>query len=865
MKKRTIARQNKIMRMKHLLIWLLLFVCLSANAQQMIRGHVTDERTGEAVPSVTVQYKGHGIGVVADIDGHYAITRHHGWVLTFSAVGFVPTTVMVNANVKGVCNVTMKADNKLLKEVTVKTKRSRYRRKDNPAVAMMRKVIAAKKRSDLSNYDYYQYKKYQKLTLALNNITQERMENPRNKKMRWLMNQIETSPYNGKMVLPFSLDETVSQKIYRKDPRSEKTIILGTRSEGINHIVQTGDVVNEVLKDVFTDIDIYDDQIRFLQYHFTSPIGDGAISFYRYYIIDTLYVDRDKCFHLHFLPNNAQDFGFRGDLYIMADSSWLVKRCEMTIPRKSDVNFVDNMQVVQEFSRLSNGEWVLTTDDMFTELRYLDFMESFTMTRNTRLTDFSFDEIPAHKFKGKAAEVTLSGAKSRSDDFWDVARQVSLTRSEANMEQFVRDLEQIKGYKYILTGIKILTESFIETGTKKHPSKVDIGPVNTFITSNFIDGLRTRLSAQTTANLDSNLFLKGYVARGWGSHKTYYKGDVTWSFNKKEYLPLEFPIRTLTVSSTYDVMSPSDKFLQSDKDNVFTSLKWADTKKMMFYNRQSITAQREEVWGLRTTVSLKAEENEAAGDLHFIPLSESLTDPMASHKIRTTELRAELRFAPGETFVKNKKNRLNINLDAPIITLSHTLGIKNFLGGEYAYNYTELSVFKRFWLSSWGKFDVHAKGGIQWDKVPFPLLIMPETNLSYLVQNNTFEAINNMEFPTDRFASLYVNWDMNGKIFNRIPLLRELKWRELVSVRCLWGGLSDKNNPLLPENAGDPQLMYFPEGCYVIDPHHPYWEISLGVHNIFKFFQVEYVRRMNYNYLPTAHKNGVRFRIRLSF
>ena len=238
--------------------------------------------------------------------------------------------------------------------------------------------------------------------------------------------------------------------------------------------MQTGDVVNEVIKDVFTDIDIYDNQIRFLQYQFTSPIGDGAISFYRYYIEDTLYVGRDKCYHLHFLPNNSQDFGFRGDLYIMADSSWLVKRCDMTIPRKSDVNFVDNMQVTQEFSRLPNGEWVLTTDDMFTELRYLDFMDSFTMTRNTRLTDFSFSEIPDRLFKGKASEVKTPGAQSRSESFWEQNRKVRLTRSEANMEQFVSDLEKIKGYKYILAGIKILTESFIETGTKNHPSKVDM-------------------------------------------------------------------------------------------------------------------------------------------------------------------------------------------------------------------------------------------------------------------------------------------------------------------------------------------------------------------------------------------------------
>ncbi len=851
------------MRIKVACIVLLLMGLLPLRAQQMVCGRVTDAATGEPVPSVSVQYKGHHIGVAADIEGNYAIARHQGRELTFSAVGYVPTTVMVNANVKGTLNIKMNADNTLLKEVTVNTRRGRYRRKNNPAVEMMRKVIAAKKRTDLNNHDYYQYRKYQKLTTALN-ITQDRMEDPKYKKMQWLVDQVETNPYNGKMVLPFSIDETMSRRIHRKMPHTERTIIEGYQSTGVNHVVQTGDIVNTLLKEVFTDIDIYDDQIRFLQYPFTSPIGQGAISFYRYYIEDTLYVDRDKCFHLHFLPNNPQDFGFRGDLYILADSSWLVKRCEMAIPRKSDVNFVDNMQMIQEFGRLPNGEWVLTTDDMFTELRYLDFMETFAVTRNTRLTDFSFDEIPAKQFKGKAEEVREPGALSRSDEYWIQNRQVGLSRSEGNMEHFVDDLANIKGYKYIILGLQLLAESYLETGTKKCPSKIDIGPVNTFISSNFIDGLRTRLSAQTTANLNSNLFLKGYVARGWRSHKTYYRGDVTWSFNKKEYLPQEYPTRTLTFSSTYDVMSPSDKFVTTDKDNVFTSFKWADAQKMMFYNRQSINFEWEEQGGFRTAFMLKTEENEAAGDLYFVPLSEPL-DPANTRKIRTTEIRATLRYAPGEAFITTKKQRFPMNHDTPIFTLSHTLGVKGLLGADYAYNYTEAYVYKRFWLSSWGRIDILAKGGIQWNRVPFPLLVMPETNLSYLVQNTTFEAINNMEFPTDRFVSAFVGWDMNGKIFNRIPLLKKLQWREWVAVRCLWGELSDKNNPLLAENAANKLLMYFPEGCYVIDPDRPYWELSLGVHNIFKLLHVEYVRRLNYNELPTAHKHGVRFRFKLSF
>ena len=865
----------------------MLLLTLGALAQHTISGQIVDAKTGEPIPFASAQYLGHGVGVASDLDGNFTIARHNGWQLTFTSVGYVSHTVQINSGIKNVIKIALKTDNKMLKEVTIKTKRGRYSRKNNPAVEMMRKVIAAKKQTDLDNRDYYQYNKYQKITLALNDFKPEVLDSPKYKKKQWLIDQIEACPYNNKLILPISVDETVSQKIYRKKPHDEKTIIKGINTQGINDLFQTGDILNTIMKDVFTDVNIYDDQIRLLQYPFTSPIGKDAIGFYRYYIEDTLMVDKDLCYHLHFLPNNQQDFGFRGDLYILADSSWQVKRCEMTIPKKSDVNFVENMQVVQEFTQLPDGDWVLSVDDMFTELKLANFLQKFAVIRNTRINDYAFDELPKQLFKGTKKEVKDVNAMMRSDEFWNQYRQVELTKAESQMDQFVNGMQNVKGFKWVLFGLKALVENFVETGTKKHPSKVDIGPINTMITKNIIDGIRTRISAQSTANLDSNLFFRGYVARGWDSKKWYYKGDVIWSFNKKEYLPREFPQRTLTFSSTYDVMSPSDKFMHTDKDNVFTAFKWSKVDKMMFYNRQSVTFEREEDWGFRTTLSMKLEENEAAGSLYFIPMSMSSDRslwtnwshpnlppvegfstgvlPVQSQKIRTTELRAELRFAPGETFINTKQRRLPINLDAPVFTVSHTLGLKDVLGGQYSYNYTEGSIYKRFWLKSWGKMDFNVKGGIQWEKVPFPLLIMPETNLSYIVQDYTFEAINNMEFPTDRFVSGQVNWDLNGKILNRIPLLRKLKWREWIGFRVLWGELSDKNNPYKDHNIGNPILMYFPEGSYVIDPKRPYMELSLGLHNIFKIIHVEYIRRLNYNELPTAHKHGVRFMVRATF
>ena len=834
-----------------------------------LRGYIIDEATGDSIPYASAIYRGHNVAVASNINGQFTIARHEGWVLTFSAVGYISKSITITSSTKQNFNVKLKPDTKALKEVVVKTKRRRYSRKNNPAVELMKKVVEAKKRTDLDNRDYYQYNKYQKLTLALNDITPEKLEDPKMKKKPWLKDQVEKCEYNGKLILPISVDETVTQKIYRKHPHSEKNIVKGQNSTGVNDLFQTGDILNTVLKDVFSDVNIYDDQIRLLQYPFTSPIGKDAVAFYRFYIMDTLYVERDKCIHLHFLPNNQQDFGFRGDIYILADSSYQVKRCELTIPKKSDVNFVENMKIVQEFTQLPDSTWVLSVDDMLAELKLASFIKEAAVIRTTRLTDYAFDPLPKQLFKGKAKDVKEADAMMRDEAFWNKYRQVSLTKSESKMDAFVNNLAQIKGFKYIIFGLKALIENFVETG---NPSKVDIGPINTMLTSNPVDGLRTRISAQTTAKLNPHWFASGYFARGWKSEKNYYKADLTYSFNKKEYLPREFPKRTLTLSSTYDIMAPSDKFMKTDKDNVFTSFKWSKVNKMMFYNRQEIKYEREEDWGFKTTLGFKAEENEGALGLNFTPLSQYsqkytdgnvLLEPN-SNKFRTSEFHAEFRFAPGETYINTKQRRLKINLDAPVFTLGHTVGVKGFLGGDYRYNYTEANIYKRFWMKSWGKIDCYLKGGIQWNQVPYPLLIMPETNLSYIIQDETFELIDNMEFLNDRFASLYISWDFNGKIFNRIPLLKKLKWREYIGFRCLWGGLSDKNNPFLEQNAQSDILMLFPEGCHVMDSKKPYYELSVGIHNIFKLIHVEYVRRLNYHYENT-HKDGIRFMVRMTF
>ena len=843
----------------YMMVVLLVALTQQMMAQQKISGRVIDV-DGFAVPYASVQYRGHKIAVSSDGEGRFSIEKHEGWMLTVSALSYKTQTVKVDANTNFL-EIKLKDDSRRLSEVVVRSKRGKYKRKDNPAVELMRRVIAAKKKTDLANHPYYRYDKYQKITLSLNDLSKEQLEGKFFSKRQYLLDQVEKSPYNGKLTLPVSVDETVSQHIYRKDPKSEKDIIKGQQTNGIGQVIQTGEILSTTMKDVFTDVDIYDDYVRLLQYPFPSPIGRTAISFYHYYIEDTVYVERDLCYHLQFIPANSQDFGFRGELYVTADSTLHVKKCNLYMPHNSDVNWVKDMKIEQEFTRLDNGEWVLSKDDMVAEMHASKVLQDLLVVRNTRLTDYSFDELPKVLFKGKAKVRHDIDAMNRDEAYWNKYRQVDLTKSESSMDSFIHRMENSKGFKWIILGVKALMENYVEIGSgpggKK--SKFDLGPINTYLSKNYVDGIRLRLAGRTMAALNPHFFWNGYAAYGTKSNDWYTGHVFTYSLNKKKNSPFEFPMRNITFEVSRDIMSPSDDNLEHNKDNIFMTFRAATQDEMFLYHRQRLAFTYETDWGLRFNTGIRWQSNRTAGNLHYFTL-----DGNEVKKIRMTDINVGINYNPGVTYVNTKQQRLPINLDSPEIGISHTMGFKGFMGGQYHSNITKVSIYKRQWLGSFGYLDFHAVGQAQWNKVPFPMLILPPVNLSYFESEASVSLMRDWEFLNDRQVFASLSWDMNGKLLNRIPLIKKLKWREYFAVKGVWGNLTDKNNPYLEKNQGDTELFKFPSKSHVMN-NTPYWECVAGVHNIFKFFAVEYVRRLTYLNNEDISKWGIRFGFMMTF
>ena len=839
-------------------LFILMSVCALVSKAQFY-GTVIDASTGEPIEYAAAKYTGTSVGQSTDLDGKFMVPIYDNYnKLEITCLGYKPVVVTVNKAQKEIhSTIKLYPDDFLLSEVVVKKSKIHYKRKNNPAVDLMRKVIANKKLSDIREKDFYHFDKYEKHTFSYNDVEKSSIA--------------EVCPETGKLIIPIMVDETTSEENYRKDPKATKTIINAKRSDGFQNMLSSGDMLTTFVKDIFTDVDIYKDNVRVLQHPFISPISTSeAIGFYHYYIEDTLQVDGEQCIDVVFLPNNTQDFGFSGHLYITDDKLNQVKRAVINIPNNSGVNYVDNLLVIQDFMTLPTGERVLKTDDMIVEISGFYGALNMACQRYTSYSNYNFDPITDKKaFRSTLTDYVKPDAEFKDSTYWASIRPIKLTETENNLG---RSVDKINGdlggfWKFVL---KAVVENSVELTPR--PNKIDFIPLNSIVSHNDIDGWRYQIPLQTTGNLSPHLFFRGYAAYGTKDEKMKYKIETEYSFNKKKYMAHEFPRRSISLSYMYDDMSPVDKYTGTTKDNVYSSFKASKVDQMMYVNDWKLKYQYETNNFITYSVALDNSKLTPAGKLIY----QRNVDESLVPYIKTTDMKLGFRYAPRETFINSKQQRLSINNDAPVFTLEHTVGFDGPLGGQYKYNMTEVSIFKKFWMpAALGYIETYIKGGYQWNKVPFPMLFTPQSNLSYFVQFDSwsFNMLRNMEFLNDKYATLFINWNFDGKILNRVPLLRKLKLREYVGFKMMYAGLSDKNNPFV--STDDNYLFRFPtrDGAptsFVIGDK-PYMELSVGISNIFKVLTVQYVRRLNYNDMPDIpggdklKKNGIRFAVEIKF
>jgi len=450
----------------------------------------------------------------------------------------------------------------------------------------------------------------------------------------------------------------------------------------------------------------------------------------------------------------------------------------------------------------------------------------------------------------------------------EVGDSISYERLLSEIEQLLSEIEAYERGENLTFWDNLTLETqkmwdnpnvdFLYIPIKRTNSPFDLGPINSIISGNKLEGLRLRVGGMTTAHLNKHWFVNGFAAYGFRDEKWKYRTELTYSFTPKKEHPLEFPIHSLRVLYEYDINKLGQRYLYANQDDVILSIKRSNDERTTYLRKAEMAYKQEFHSGFSYDISVRNTTEYATRLVHF-QQKKSDESVIFLENYTMSEAEVKLRYAPNEKFLQTRNNRFSTNLDSPIFTLSHSIGQKGFLGADYTRNFTEIGFRKHFWISNFGYADVILKAGKVWDKVPFPLLIIPNANLSYIIQPETYTLMNAMEFLNDQYASWDVTHHFNGYMFSRTPLLKKLKWREVVSFRGLYGGLSDKNNPDISSG-----LFLFPERSYQMT-HIPYMELGVGLENILKILRVDYVWRLTYRDHPNIDRQGVRIRLQATF
>ena len=829
-------------------------------------GIVKDSITGEPLPFVSVYFDGSTIGAMTDDNGTFTLQNNQGYTkLAAASLGYDTKFIDLKPGKKNDnLEVLLKPTAFEISEVVVKPKREKYTRKDNPAVELIKKVIAHKNDNRIEAKPEYQTEVYEKLSLSLDNFNPNLDKNKFLKKFKFIKNYLDTSEFNGKPILTVSVRENLSDFYYRKSPKAEKTIVRAKRMQGIDKTLDDGGGITSNLEEIFKSINIFDNNIPILLNRFVSPLSSTlATTYYHYYIMDTLDVGGDKCVDLAFVPANSESYGFTGRLYITLDGNYAVKKVLLNTPANINLNWVDKLRIEQEFKQMSDSTWVLDQENTFVNFYVVKGTQQLYAHQLRNYDNYNFNVQNADSVFGLLGALhVLPEATAQPDTFWTHNRPIPLKEKEDALKDLLGQLRKVPAFNAIIKTAEILITGYIPTANDKKVTKFDFGPMNTTFSANHLEGFRMRVGGMTTANLNPYWFASGYLAYGTNDRKIKYNLKLTHSFTKKEYHEGENPVNNLSFIQEYDVYTPGQDFLFTSKDNIFVAWKVGEPVTKMQYIRKSVL-QYEKEWlnGLTWKSWIMNQNNEAAGTLQYIKRDES-GNLYHIKDFTTSEIGTQLRFAPGERAYNGRSGKesvFNLSKDAPVFKLSHQLGIKGVLGGDYNYNHTEISAEKRIWLSSFGHIDAQVKAGKVWDKVPFPLLILPNTNQSVTIQPEAFHMMNALEFVTDQYVSFNATYYLKGWILNRIPGIKWLRLREVLSFNMIYGGLTDKNNPTLT-----PGLFLLPDGTQPLGST-PYMECSVGVENIFKILRIDYYRRLTYLDHPDIKKGGIRIALRFTF
>jgi hypothetical protein len=850
---------NNAVLLGSLLLFGLFFGNSPVNGQQktkiVIKGKIIDATTNEPIPFANILLVGKQQGATSNIDGEFSLSSNDNITqILVSYVGYKQEYLDIKAGRPQFLEIKLFPESKKIEEVKIKFFRRKYKNKDNLAVELIQNVIDNKSKNRFTDLSYLQYEKYEKSEFGVSNVDEKFKKRWLLRKFQFIFKNLDTTKISGQEVLPVYLKESVSDYYYRKNPENDKTIRKGNKKVSFDGIVDD-EGISDYIDYLNQDIDIYNNDITLVTRKFLGPLASASPMFYKFYIADTLEVDGQNCIKVFFSPRNKTDLLFQGYLFITADSAYAVKKVDMSVNSNINLNWVRNIKVKQEYSKFGNNDKYLLSSCSTT-------ME-FGITKKKGIGVFGHHSISYRKYKinepfndsifSVNTWKTAADSIQLSETEMEALRHNPLTTIESGIYTAMDSVKKVPMFKHIVGVVNVVSSGYGDLGY------FEIGPITTFYSYNPVEGSRLRFGGRTTDLLSKKINFDTYIAYGFTDKKIKYFGALTYSLSSRSCF--EFPLKTVKVSYQNETKIPGQELQFVQEDNFLLSVKRGINDKILYNKSLQIEHVNEFRNHFSYTLGYEYTRQAAGGNLFF-----NTVDYLAhtnSHTLHISELSLTLRYAPYEAFYNGKKYRRPIFNKYPVFQLQYTLGNKQ-IGNDFNYHRLNFRVFKRVYFSVLGYSNVTAEACKIFGQVPFPLLFIHRANQTYSFQLDSYNLMNFLEFASDQYVSVFIDHDFNGFFFNKIPLIKKLKLREVASFKILYGGISESNRDYnsglykFPVNADGVPLTYSLE-------KKPYVEVSLGVANIFKIFRLDLVKRLTYMDNPNTSGIGLRMRFKVYF
>lgn len=844
---------NVLSRRYTLLLGMLLFCHALCGQSVIVTGTVTDSLTHEPLSQVTIYGQSGSSLAMTGLGGQFSVTLKNKVQLSFIYLGYKIKSITIAPHQDTTVAVSLAHISEQLDDVVVSSgKRHKYTNKNNPAVELIRQVIAHKPENTIGAYTTAQYEKYAKLSFFVDRFPKWISKQKLLKNYAFVLKDKDTLTLPGKDLLPVYLEETVSQNHYRKKPSASSSKVIAEKSVDFGKFVDTRGL-SALFNRLFEDINIYDNNIVVFTKQFVSPIAEAGPVWYKYYIEDTVTEEGLKFIRLHFVPRNNADLLFNGEMYISMDGRYAVKGIQFRTDDNINLGVVRSFSVTQDFTMDMAGHYYLNFSDVMSDFGLYKKTTGLIGRRTVNISRFESGMPLEDSVFKQNDDILLRNPRPQPDSFWSIHRTVPLQNGEQQIYGKMDSLSHMKSFQHATDWFNTFTSGYKTFG------KWQVGPINSFIDYNPVEGFKPRVGGRTTPELNKNIYLNGYAAYGFRDHLVKYMGRVTYALNHKSIY--SYPVHSIAVSKTFDTNIPG-----TPDDNEQGNILFANnnaTFNRYFYNhifRVDYLKEFDNHWAI--SAGLKTKTQHTGGDLYFIRADAyAMAADSIVNNLKTTELSLQVRWAPHEQFYQNGARRSRIPNKYPVFTFRYTRGLDGLLRGGYDYNYFTLNVQKRIFMSILGVSKVTLDGGYLTGQVPWPLLVIHTGNQGLGYSTSRFNIMNYMEFMSDHYASLSVEHLFNGLFFNRIPLVKKLKWREIGGLKILYGGVRKENNPTYNQNIL--KLPYAADGPTYFLSGKPYVELSAGVSNIFKILRVDFLKRMTYLDHPGIDKWSIKASINI--